>query len=89
MSTLKLKITEDKATKVATIRVFLTNDILDSIVESLRHIFEIEMYSATEIRSDETSVLYFECSDAEKIQILRQLLTQAYFKKATGPPSPN
>ena len=84
MAQMKFNIVEDKATRVSTVTITLTDLDPDKMTDWLRGIFELEMLTAEVVKKNDTVRISFKSGNYERCTMLRQELTKFYFNHTEG-----
>lgn len=90
MANFKVKIVENKATRISEITVTISPELdPEKMLSGLRAFFEIEMMAADVKKSGSGTEILFNSSNSERVRLLRQHITEYYFKHIGTETEPN
>ena len=74
-----LKISVEEVEKRFTVTVKITNDVgIDSVIDSMKELFEIEMFSAEVTKGNETSSIVIKTDSEHKCNILKRGMNKVF-----------
>ena len=88
MADIRIK-TEIADGKTATVWIFCTNDIADKMIDTLREMFTVEMMQAAISKRWDKTYIKIETEQVEKVNRIRQGMTQAWIDFSVAKPSNN
>lgn len=84
MSKLNIKVLQAVGETPGTVKINFTNDLNpDHIIDLIKNVFEIEMFSAKIISDDTSTTVTLESDNQEKLELMRTGMMRA-FRESTG-----